>query len=356
MSKLSSVERYKQIANFESVRRTLLEPRFADRLEKPLAFWALPADRRLPLAFLGRKLSDLLNTSFDDLAAAPGIGRKKMAALVKLLQRATKDDGREQTIDAATAESTSAQSGTTDFDPAVVSEAIWEQWRHTVRRHGVGPETLGRLAPSLQALPTVIWEAPLSSYLDYSVIEIQQLKTHGEKRVRVILQVFHAVHEILGHSRVASHLTVRLAPKFVLPVESWIAACLEQTGSYDDQGLKYAVAKPLVQQIQIDCGAPIAKLAEGRLGLSGSPQTVRAQSRKMNVTRARIYQLLEQCEQAMQVRWPEGKLLLRSLQTKLSAGGVPAADTQLLSSLIGLFFPNEAEKSHRKKSDAGDTD
>src|SRR5215213_10322169 len=91
MTKLSSVERYKQIASFESARKTLMEPRFADRLEKPLAYWALAADRRLPLAFLGRTLRDLLHTSFDDLAAAPGIGRKKMAALVKLLQRAAKD-------------------------------------------------------------------------------------------------------------------------------------------------------------------------------------------------------------------------------------------------------------------------
>src|SRR3954453_10993711 len=91
MTKLSSVERYKQIASFEAVRRALLEPRFADRLERPLAYWALPADRRLPLAFLGRTLRELVNSTFDELQTAPGIGRKKMAALVKLLQRATKE-------------------------------------------------------------------------------------------------------------------------------------------------------------------------------------------------------------------------------------------------------------------------
>src|SRR4051812_14123221 len=278
MTKLSSVERYKQIASFEAVRKTLLEPRFADRLERPLAFWALSADRRLPLAFLGRTLRELVNASFDELQAAPGIGRKKMAALVKLLQRATKEQaGAEQFSDEPPqSDSGGKSSRQAEFNSGMVSEAVWEQWRHTVRRHGLGSEKLGRLAPSLEALPTVIWNAPLSNYLDYSVAEIQQMKTHGEKRVRVILQVFHAVHEILGQARTASHLTVRMTPKFVLPIEAWMMDCIAQPDLCRVHALREVVAKPLVQQIHNDCGPVIAKLAEGRLGLNGAIQTVRA--------------------------------------------------------------------------------
>ena len=67
-----------------------------------------------------------------------------------------------------------------------------------MRKHDIGREKLGRLAPTLLALPTVIWHTPLEYYMQYSVSEIRQLKTHGEKRVRVVLEVFYIAHEILA--------------------------------------------------------------------------------------------------------------------------------------------------------------
>src|SRR5215472_628317 len=91
MAKASTAEEFQLITSFEAVRKTLLADRFADRLEKPLAYWALPNDRRLPLAFLGRTIKDLLATPFEELSATPGIGQKKISPLVKLLSRATKD-------------------------------------------------------------------------------------------------------------------------------------------------------------------------------------------------------------------------------------------------------------------------
>ena len=60
--KVTSAEDYKIVSSFQSLRKTLLEEKFADRLEKPLAYWAMPNDRRLPLAFLGRTIKDLLDT------------------------------------------------------------------------------------------------------------------------------------------------------------------------------------------------------------------------------------------------------------------------------------------------------
>ena len=91
MTKIASAEDYKIVSSFQSLRKTLMEDKFADRLEKPLAYWALPNDRRLPLAFLGRTIKDLLETPFEELSATPGIGQKKISSLVKLLSRATKD-------------------------------------------------------------------------------------------------------------------------------------------------------------------------------------------------------------------------------------------------------------------------
>src|SRR5690606_33508229 len=208
--------------------------RYQDRLQKPLAYWALPNDRRLPLAFLGRTLDELLHTPFEQLSATPGIGQKKMVSLVKLLHRATSDQpplvpfGLDDPILApVTHEATPVLE---KFDPALVSEALWAEWRDTVRRHNIGHEKLGRLAPSLQNLPTVIWHTPLSKYLNYTVGEIRRLRTHGEKRVRAVLEIFHALHDALSGARQPEHLSMRLSPIFVPQVEEWIADVLAHPG------------------------------------------------------------------------------------------------------------------------------
>src|SRR3972149_4393933 len=137
-NKVSTVEDYKIVSSFQAVRKQLLEQKFADRLEKPLAYWALPNDRRLPLAFMGRTIKDLLATPFDELSATPGIGQKKITSLVKLLNRATKDHPPGVPIsDAEVAEGKRGERSKRNgrgFDPAIVSEALWAQWRETVRR------------------------------------------------------------------------------------------------------------------------------------------------------------------------------------------------------------------------------
>ena len=38
----------------------------------------------------------------------------------------------------------------------------------------------------------VIWNTPLGAYTHFTLGEIRAMKTHGEKRVRAILEVFHA--------------------------------------------------------------------------------------------------------------------------------------------------------------------
>ena len=84
--------RLQVVSRFEGLRKALLTEAYADHLDKPLAYWALPTDRRLPLALLGRTLRDLLDTPFADFSATPGIGRKKIASLVLLLARAANTD------------------------------------------------------------------------------------------------------------------------------------------------------------------------------------------------------------------------------------------------------------------------
>ncbi len=108
------------------------------------------------------------------------------------------------------------------FDATIVSESLWTQWCETVQRYGLGPEKLGRLAPSLQALPTVIWHSRLEEYADRSLAEIRSLKTHGEKRVNAILEVFCTVHEALSTATLQENIDVVIVPRFIPPLNRWL--------------------------------------------------------------------------------------------------------------------------------------
>jgi hypothetical protein len=353
-AKPTSAEEYKLIGSFQAVCKTLLQERFRDRLERPLVFWAMANDRRLPLAFLGRTVGDLVDTPFDELAATPGIGQKKIGTLIKLLTRAIKEQS-PAALDGSPNLASDGVNGASDgaarrrFDPTEVSEALWEQWRATVVRFGVDCEKLGRLVPTLQALPTVIWHTRLEKYCEHSIAEIRRLKTHGEKRVRTILEVFCSVHEVLAHASPPGHMSVRMLPKFVTPIECWVDQMIEEEelASIVRDDVRQSLAIPLIEQVEVDAGSTVARLAESRLGISGEPQTVRQQSRRMGVTRARVYQLLEDCNKVMAVRWPEGRFHLRILRAHLEAPEAEAGALALVRGLIDLFFPSEEAGEER---------
>ena len=358
MNKVTSVEDYKIVSSFQSLRKTLLEDRYADRLEKPLAYWALPNDRRLPLAFLGRTIKDLLSTPFEELSATPGIGQKKISSLVKLLSRATKDhppavpfglsDSTEIKKPAA-ADRTRRQGST--FDPTIVSEALWARWQQTVVDHGIEQEKLGRLAPTLQALPTVIWHTRLSHYVNRTVAEIRQLKTHGEKRVRVVLEVFYLAHEMLSDASEEQHLALRIVPKFLLPIEGWLIGAIERPELPSADEIREHLSVPLLNQIAVDAGETIYELSAGRLGINGPAQSVRQQAKRMGVTRARVYQLLEDCSRVMAVRWPEGQQLLAQLDAKLqSAAPATKDDSRLFRATYELFYPGKYQVSDEEST------
>lgn len=341
MSLAPSADDVKLAASFEQLKNQLLNENDQDRLGKPLAFWVLPDDRRLPLAFLGKTLRELLSVRFAELAATPGVGQKKMASLVVLLHRATTQSPADHQFfsDAATAGETLPENiDPSVFNPAIVSELIWTQWKDTVRLHGIGNEKLGRLAPSLQSLPTVIWEAPLGFYLDKSLTEIRQLKTHGEKRVLAVLEVFHCVHQMLG-AVASTGLAVRLSPRYIAGVEDWMAEAKVRETPPRQEEMVEKLCEPLLKQLEVDVGTTVCGLARARLGVGAPQMSVREQSREMGVTRARIYQLLEDCHRTMAVRWPEGKRLLDEFAQRMDQIYSSADSANLLGSLRELLFP-----------------
>ena len=334
---------YKLVASFESVKQKLLRPKFADRWDKPLAYWVVATDRRLPLAFMGTSLRELLDTPLEELYATPGIGQKKIRTLVNLLVRAAQAQPPGSIVPLTEAELEKAAAPVANgkrkgggIDPAIVSEALWVEWRASIREFGFERETLGRFVSSLQQLPRVIWNAPLGSYLDLSLAEIRSLKTHGEKRVGAVLEVFGNLHQIVVHLDPQSQLGVRILPRFVVRLENWVQRYLHGAGVPSHEELRTAFVAPLLEQVRIDAGPQIAKLAESRLGPANT--TVRHAAQRLGLTRARIYQLLGEAATIVKVRWPEGQAMAKQLRERLASREIEQATLDLLDASIDLFF------------------
>ncbi len=290
-SETSSAQRLRLLSRFESLRKILTSEDHAEYLEKPLAYWALPTDRRLPLAFLGRTLEDLLSRPFAELSATPGIGQKKICSFVELLARAAGTDPSQLSLEVAsvpedcqTASADGTSAGGNGFDPASVSEVVWSRCRASVVKHRLGGELLGRLAPSLKNVTRVIRNTPLEAYVNSTLAEIRARKTHGEKRIRTVLEVFHSVHALVADMETQDHLIVRIVPRLIDRVEQWIGGALQKPGIPSEQEIFENFVSPLLEQVRIDTTGQIASLAENRLGISGPITSVRQVARTMGLT------------------------------------------------------------------------
>ena len=339
--KAISNDRYRLVGTYERLRKTLVERPDDGRLDKALSYWVLPTDRRLPIVFLDRPLRDLLGQPLDELMATPGVGHKKILGFFDLLKRAAKATTPDAPFGLGNQDTAKRQkpSTTSGFDATVVSESLWAQWCETVQRYGMGPEKLGRLAPTLQALPTVIWHSRLEEYADRSLADIRTLKTHGEKRVHAILEVFCTVHEALATATLQENIDVVLLPRFIPPLTRWLLEIVDQPELPPVDELHQRIVKPMIQQIKIDLGDQVAGLASARLCLDENSPSVKQQAETIGVTRARVYQLLEDCGKVMDVRWPEGPWLFAPLATRF--GTSDPETIGLVHGIIDLFYPPE---------------
>lgn len=338
---------YRLVGTYERLRKNLLELPLDNRLDRELSYWVLPSDRRLPIAFLDTPLRELLGQSLDELMATPGVGQKKILGFFDLLRRIGKASANDEpfglvgqaTLATEPSEPATPAEGGLGFDASGVSEALWSTWCETVERNELGEQKLGRLAPSLRALPTVIWHTPLSEYVRLTLSKIRGLRTHGEKRVHAVLEVFCTVHEALSTSALHESLDLELAPRFAPRATRWLTEVAWQDRLPTADEFRDRVFGPMVGQIEVDLGEQVARLAEGRLRLDGEAPTVKCQADQLGVTRARVYQLLDDCAKVMDVRWPEGRWLLAALGGKLDDASPESA--ALLHGGRDLFFPVE---------------
>ncbi|NQT41111.1 MAG: hypothetical protein HQ581_26705 [Planctomycetes bacterium] len=354
MKRNGSVHDFQIAGRYENLRKVLSDDQYVDHVEKPLAFWALPTDRRLPLALMGQTLKELLATPFTEISETPGIGLKKMHSFVSLLTRAANTDRSELPTDfvkvsgngktsSGNGTSTNGNGNGSAFQPTTVSEVVWAQWQATVIRHGLGKETLGRFAPSLRNITRVVWNTPLEAYTERTLAEIREMKTHGEKRVHGILEVFHSVHAIFSQIGHMDHLALRIVPRWIDRIEQWIAPQLQTPGAEDTEALFENFVGPLLEQVRVDAVPQLVSLAENRLGIHEPITSVRQAARTMGLTRARVYQLLNEINDIMMTRWPNGRHLVYALRDKYGKETAEMKNPPELTQFhaaIELFYPS----------------
>ncbi len=341
LDRTSIVVDFQLLSEFQRLRDSLLEERFAPHWERPLAYWALPNDRRLPLAFMDRSIHQILDTPFDELHATPGVGQKKIRSMVDLLHRAIADEPSNKPTRAATAPVVKHQNiSGGKFDPSSVSESTWAEWRESIKRNELESAPLGRFARSLLDLPKVLWQTSLGTYTELTLGEIRRLKTHGEKRVHVLLEIFHDLHRVVSMLGPQAELTVSIRPRFASQIESWLASSLASDEPPTSADLHEHFVLPLVAQTRIDTGESMTDLVELRLGLNGEEDSVRQVAEKLGLTRARVYQILADVAAIMQVRWPEGQALVHEMVLWLNAVK-PEGDYRAFFVASEVFFPSK---------------
>jgi hypothetical protein len=349
LSKTASIEEIQTISGFESLRKILLSDTYSEHIDKPLAYWAFPTDRRLPLVFLSRSLRELLDASYEDLAKTAGIGQKKMVSFIKLLARAANTDPVElpANIDhfrlgVKNPSATDPEFSNNGFDPINVSELHWEKWRASIVRHGLVDEKLGRFASSLQKMTKVVWNKPLSTYTNHTLAEIQTLKTHGKRRLHAILDVFYSLHNLVSNAGDSEHLVLLIAPRLINQIEQWIGQMLQKPGIPSNCEIFQNFVSPLLGQIHIDAPQQIIAIAENRLGIRGPVTSVRQVARIMGLTRARVYQLLNEINDIMMVRWPLGRHQVYELRQKFISEATVSQNAPSLEQFhaaVELIYP-----------------
>jgi hypothetical protein len=341
---------FRQHHHFEELRRRLRSLGDPRRLERPLHFWALATDRRLPRALLGRVTRDIVETPFHQLCATPGIGRKKIETLLQLLERAVTDSGEELTHHGrqpvereprgSRRKGSQPSSDGAKFDPASVSETTWERWREAIKKHGLQQELLGRFAGSLQELPRVSWRTPLAEYADLTLQQLRGRRTHGVKRVRAVIDVFWAVQSLVPDDA-RDHVGVDVMPHFAAPLQAWLAEAAQHDEFPAFADVRRRFVEPLLKQLGVDANPIVLELVIGRLRLSKSSASVQATAQRLGLTRARVYQLLAEPAEIMEIRWPEGRERVAALARRPRLTRSSGRGATLFSAAAKLFFAVE---------------
>lgn len=357
----SVVTDFRLALRFEEVRTRLTERAIGDVLERPLAFFASPSDRHLPLALINRSLRELIGSPLADLQSVPGIGPKKLNSLIDLLERAVPQEDAERSLPVLEepppqpAVASAARSAPLEEEPAVLAtEAVWQQWRAAIRNHHLGRETLGRFAPSLRRLPRTLWAARLEGYLDLSLQELRSRRNHGEKRVAAILEIIGGLYKLLLRLDEHSHLSVYLLPRFATTLDRWLTFRLRHPELPGLDEVNSAFVAPLIDQLGVDGGEAHVGLVKDRL--NSSSRGIGHAARRLGLARGRAYEMLGDAQAIMEVRWPEGTSRVAALLNRMRREAESSEATTRLAAAAGLFFRDLPYPSAQAKAGSATAD
>ena len=335
-------------AQYLELRETLRSQKYQRHLEKRLAYWINPSDKRLPIALLGQTVGDILEMSLGELLRYPSIGEKKFSALVSLLDRIVNTP--ESLLPSLSeisvnvlAKPLQVSANDSEMRWNQVSEFEWNNWQSVVLEQGLENEKIGRLCSSLNDVPRVLWDKPLSTYCRVSLDELRSMKTHGERRVHAILHLFHDIFVVASKFHGVPRLRVRMSLRWIDEIQLWMSDVIAQKEFPSRDEILKRFIQPCLAQLRIDATEGVIQLAEARLGLTGPITSVRQVAKDMKLARARVYQLLGQISEIMAVRWPEGGNLVYRLRDKCIYEMIdrPANEShEIFMAAAELFYPS----------------
>ncbi len=135
---------------------------------------------------------------------------------------------------------------------------------------------------------------------------------------------------------------MRIVPRLIDGVETWVGQTLQTPGIPDAEQILHDLIRPLLDQVRVDAAQQITRLAENRLGINGPISSVRQAARTMGLTRARVYQLLNEINDIMSVRWPMGRHQVYELRDKFQqeiATSDSPPNLEQFHAAIELFYP-----------------
>ncbi|HEV3002857.1 MAG TPA: hypothetical protein VGX78_00280, partial [Pirellulales bacterium] len=131
----------------------------------------------------------------------------------------------------------------------------------------------------------------------------------------------------------------------------WAMRWLQTSGTPSLTEIQNQFVTPLLNQVRVDANNQVAKLAERRI--SSRSTTVRQMAERLGLTRARIYQLLDEVADIVAVRWPNGRFLVGTLRERLHAWGTERRAVLLFDAACELFFAAREGDSSTAADSAG---
>ena len=327
LAKASSFEELQIISRYEGLRTVLLDRACSDHIDKPLAIWALPTDRRLPLAFLGAFAA---RPAGDPLCGAVGHTRHRAEEDSLLCEppgpggpiRAGRAAGGGTRAGGAARPAPAGGNGAAGGSPFDPGQRVGGGGPAggCRRAAGVGSRTAGPLRPQLAEHDSRDLEHAAGSLYGHTLGEIRVMKTHGEKRVRAILEVFHSLHVVIANMGLREHLTVNIVPRLIEQVEQWTGHVLQTPGTPSQEEISRTSS---VRSWSRSAATPRSKSPPWRSTdwafLSRSAACDRPPARWDSTRRSRL-STAQRDQRHHDVRWPLGRHQVYELRDKLLAG------------------------------------